>query len=54
MQEVEAYDYELQNKDRFGLSEEDIRLLQQRRRTHYQRLQLENRRRVDEGVYRKW
>jgi hypothetical protein len=54
VQEVEAYDYELQNKDRFGLSEDDIRTLHLRRRTHYQRLQEQNRRRVDEGVYRKW
>ncbi len=53
IQEVEAYDYELRNKDRFHLSPGDVRLLEQRRRTFYERLQPENRRRVDAGVYRK-
>jgi hypothetical protein len=54
IQEVEAYDYELRNKDRFGLAPGDVRLLQRRRRRFYERLAPENRRRVDAGVYRKW
>jgi hypothetical protein len=53
IQEVEAYDYELRNKDRFRLSAGDVRLLERRRRTFYERLQPENRQRVDAGVYRK-
>jgi hypothetical protein len=54
IQEVEAYDYELRNKDRFGLDPGDVRLLQRRRRSFYERLAPEDRRRVDAGVYRKW
>ncbi len=40
--EVEAYDYELLSKDRFGLSADDIELLKLRRASDYRRLQCQN------------
>jgi hypothetical protein len=54
IQEVEAYDYELANKDRYGLSHDEVKLLKRRRAIHYQRLQWENRKRVDASIYTKW
>ncbi len=53
IQEVEAYDYELLNKDRFGLSVDELKLLKQRRASYYRRLEWENRKRVDEARYAK-
>jgi hypothetical protein len=53
IQEVEAYDYELLNKDRFGLSDDELKLLKQRRASYYRRLEWENRKRVDEASYAK-
>ncbi len=54
IQEVEAYDYELANADRYGLSPDEVKLLQRRRAIHYRRLQWENRKRVDASLYTKW
>jgi len=54
IQEVEAYDYELANTDRYGLSPDEVKLLKRRRAIHYRRLQWENRKRVDASVYTKW
>ena len=54
IQEVEAYDHELAGTDRFGLSQDEIRSLKQRRAGFYRVLRWENRRRVDEGTYALW
>ena len=54
IQEVEAYDYELANADRYGLSPDEVKLLKRRRAIHYRRLQWENRKRVDASLYTKW
>jgi hypothetical protein len=51
IQEVEAYDYELASKERFGLSADEIRLVKLRRASCYRRLQWENRRRADAALY---
>lgn|SRR5262249_4643219 len=40
LQELEAHDYELASKDRFGLSAEELELLAQRRESYYRRLGL--------------
>jgi hypothetical protein len=53
IQEVEAYDYELASKDRFGLSLEEVLIVKQRRASHYRRLTWVNRRQVDNGLYTK-
>ena len=50
LQEVEAYDYELESKDRFGLSTEELHLLAQRRASCYQRLHWQNRKRADRAL----
>ena len=54
MHEIEAYDHELASQARFGLDEDELRLVRQRRAAFYRTLQYENRRRVDEGNYVKW
>jgi len=51
MQEIEAYDHELANAARFGLSEDEVKEIKGRRRAHYRHLGSENRQRIDDGKY---
>jgi hypothetical protein len=54
IQEVEAYDFELVNHQRFGIDAPDLRQLRQRRNFAYRALTWENRQQVDKGRYAKW
>ncbi len=53
IQELEAYDYELANKDRYGLSADEVNVLKTRRAIFYRRLQWDHRQRADVGKYTK-
>lgn len=48
---VEAYDHEIANATRFGLSKEELASLTRRRNAHYLRLDSDYRARVDAGIY---
>lgn len=54
IQEVEAYDHEIRNRDRFGLSHDELDSVRRRRAMSFRRMQWENRHRVEEGLYTKW
>jgi hypothetical protein len=47
IQEVQAYDYEIANKKRYGTSNEDVKDLEKRRQAYYESLSEENRKKVD-------
>jgi len=51
MNEVEAYDWEIRNADRFGLSDTDRATINRRRDTKYGRLNADNQARADAGNY---
>lgn len=51
MNEVEAYDWEIRNADRFGLSEAEKATINRRRDTKYGRLSDDNKARADQGNY---
>lgn len=51
MNEVEAYDWEIKNADRFGLSEAEKATINRRRDTKYDRLSDDNKVRADQGNY---
>lgn len=51
LQEVEAYDYEIQNAARFGLSAAEVVELQARRRVHYEWLSAGYQGKADAGDY---
>jgi hypothetical protein len=51
LQEVEAYDYEIQNAARFGLSTAEVAELRERRRFYYQWLSAAYQAKADVGDY---
>ncbi len=51
MQEIEAYDHEIAGASRFGLSEDEVKEIESRRRAYYRRLSYEDRLRIDDGKY---
>jgi hypothetical protein len=51
MNEVEAYDWEIRNADRFGLSDAEKATINRRRDTKYSRLNFINKARADAGIY---
>jgi len=51
MNEVEAYDWELKNADKHGLTDIDVKTITRRRDSHYNQLSDENKKRVDNGDY---
>jgi hypothetical protein len=51
LQEVEAYDYEIQNAQRFGLSSAEVTELRNRRVEHYNNLPHDYQAKADTGIY---
>lgn len=51
MNEVEAYDWEIRNADRFGLTDTEKATINRRRDTKYSRLNLINKAFADAGIY---
>lgn len=51
LQEVQAYDYEIANADRYGTTKENLEDLEKRRAEHYDQLPDEYQKRVDAGDY---
>lgn len=51
LQEVEAYDYEIANADRFGLSDEEVEKLKKRRKEYYDQLSPDYQKQADAGDY---
>ena len=51
LQEVEAYDHEIANAKKFGLTDTEIKELEKRRSSHYDELEPDYKKRADKGIY---
>ena len=51
LQEVEAYDFEIANADRFGLTDAEVERLKKRRKEYYDKLTPEYQKKADSGDY---
>ncbi len=51
IQECEAYDYEIANKDRFGLTDDEVKSLEKTRKAYYDGMSQEYKDQADKGIY---